>query len=368
MGDETARPLFVSKTLNKLCESFNGSELQDLCLILGLDSEQVLTGDDKRSKARSLIGYMQRRGLIDTLLLACEEERPNVCWSEEPDTNEFIARFRDILTQESIYAVAEQIKDGKFDKGLIEDFIANSGLAPNLRLMALAAYVQSGLRNMNLFNQLLLDFEQDIRVAVLNYALEKNIELGETALRQVLNAPDSSQDVMVSSTKMACELVKRGTLDPSVLACDRIANHSYWLIRHLAIKGIIEADPPDGANLLSQFSKTKYHLARANISDYFVKLSQQGRLTAKDVEPAVQLLEGFIRDDASPQSTWQFRTAINKIACKSDYACPLEQYEQDLLRIVRELPLDRIAEILNYAQYIHLRTPEFIKESEPGNT
>ena len=61
--------------LKILRESFNHSELSDLCLGLGVDYDD-LSGSSKADKARELLLYCERRGLGDRLVRAIHQERP----------------------------------------------------------------------------------------------------------------------------------------------------------------------------------------------------------------------------------------------------------------------------------------------------
>lgn len=61
--------------LKILRESFNHSELSDLCLGLGIDYDD-LAGSSKADKARELLLYCERRGLGDSLVQAIHQERP----------------------------------------------------------------------------------------------------------------------------------------------------------------------------------------------------------------------------------------------------------------------------------------------------
>lgn len=65
--------------LSLLRESFDESELRDICFHLGIDYES-LPGQDKRGKTRSLIELCLRAGRAKELATYCHELRPNVEW------------------------------------------------------------------------------------------------------------------------------------------------------------------------------------------------------------------------------------------------------------------------------------------------
>jgi DNA-binding NtrC family response regulator len=69
----------LSKTRRYLVEHFNESELRNLCFDLRVDYES-LGGTGKGDKARELIGYYERRGLLHVLVEACRQRRPNLTW------------------------------------------------------------------------------------------------------------------------------------------------------------------------------------------------------------------------------------------------------------------------------------------------
>lgn len=62
-----------------LDEHFNDNELVNLAYDLGASYEN-LPGDTKGRKARELVGYMRRRGRMQSLVERCREERPHVPW------------------------------------------------------------------------------------------------------------------------------------------------------------------------------------------------------------------------------------------------------------------------------------------------
>ena len=66
--------------LRKLIVSFfDISELKDLAFDLGINFDN-LSGDSGKDKARELILLMERKGRLDDLIMACEENRPHIVW------------------------------------------------------------------------------------------------------------------------------------------------------------------------------------------------------------------------------------------------------------------------------------------------
>lgn len=62
-----------------ISDSFNESELKDLCFELGLDYETI-SGDEKLSKIRELIMQMNRVGRVEELVQTCADKRPHLSW------------------------------------------------------------------------------------------------------------------------------------------------------------------------------------------------------------------------------------------------------------------------------------------------
>jgi len=62
-----------------LTDCFNEGELRDLCFDLRVDYEN-LSGAGKGDKARELVAFFERRGLVSVLIGRCEQLRPNVFW------------------------------------------------------------------------------------------------------------------------------------------------------------------------------------------------------------------------------------------------------------------------------------------------
>lgn len=69
-----------------LVQFFNDGELRDLCFDLGIDYDN-LPGSGKSDKARELVAYAQRRGIMANLLAACRQQRPHAPWSGTPTSD-----------------------------------------------------------------------------------------------------------------------------------------------------------------------------------------------------------------------------------------------------------------------------------------
>ncbi|MEJ2749918.1 MAG: hypothetical protein P8183_18710, partial [Anaerolineae bacterium] len=67
----------------QISETFNTSELQNLCLDLAIDYEALPVPPDaagKQDKIRALILYCQRHGRLPDLLETLQEKRPLINW------------------------------------------------------------------------------------------------------------------------------------------------------------------------------------------------------------------------------------------------------------------------------------------------
>jgi hypothetical protein len=78
-SDGTLLDAYKVSLRKTLSTHFNESELQTLCFDLSIDYEN-LEGNTKDEKARELVIYCQRNGLLPKLLLQCQQVRPNVVW------------------------------------------------------------------------------------------------------------------------------------------------------------------------------------------------------------------------------------------------------------------------------------------------
>ena len=67
------------KLREQLANYFNESELNDLCFDLNIDYEN-LPDQTKQEKVREFIIYCQRHGLMEELIMRCQELRPQVSW------------------------------------------------------------------------------------------------------------------------------------------------------------------------------------------------------------------------------------------------------------------------------------------------
>lgn len=65
-----------------LTDAFNEGELRTLCFDLQVDYES-LPGQGKADKARELVSYLDRRGLVPELVAKCRELRPSILWEDK---------------------------------------------------------------------------------------------------------------------------------------------------------------------------------------------------------------------------------------------------------------------------------------------
>jgi hypothetical protein len=91
------------KLKDEIRNHFNLGELKELCFNLQIDYED-LPGEGKSDKARELVSYCQRHGLLMSLVKQCEALRPHIPWqslltdSPQPQQLELQrAEIRDLL-------------------------------------------------------------------------------------------------------------------------------------------------------------------------------------------------------------------------------------------------------------------------------
>lgn len=69
----------IAHLLHVLDRFFDAGEIETLAFRLNVDFDN-LRGGTKNEKARALIAYLERRGLIDSLVEIIQTERPNLPW------------------------------------------------------------------------------------------------------------------------------------------------------------------------------------------------------------------------------------------------------------------------------------------------
>jgi DNA-binding NarL/FixJ family response regulator len=74
-------PYELAKLRQNLVDFFSEDELHTLCFDVGIDYE-ALPATGKNGKARELVAYLERRGLISKFTAICRNWRPNVSWEE----------------------------------------------------------------------------------------------------------------------------------------------------------------------------------------------------------------------------------------------------------------------------------------------
>jgi tetratricopeptide (TPR) repeat protein len=76
---ENTKTQRLSQLREGMCIVFSGGEVQTICFDLGIDYD-ALSGSNKVEKIRELIGYCERRGILEDLEGYCRLERPKYCW------------------------------------------------------------------------------------------------------------------------------------------------------------------------------------------------------------------------------------------------------------------------------------------------
>jgi len=79
MEEKGITPQFLSDLRLSILTSFNLSEIQTLCVDLGVDYES-LGGEGREAKARELIAYFSRLGRLSDLIEYCVTTRPRCSW------------------------------------------------------------------------------------------------------------------------------------------------------------------------------------------------------------------------------------------------------------------------------------------------
>lgn len=73
----------LSEFANVIAEYFNLEELKSLCFKLGIEYDNLGDNLGVKASARELVKYAKRYSLLDALVVACQEVRPNAIWTEQ---------------------------------------------------------------------------------------------------------------------------------------------------------------------------------------------------------------------------------------------------------------------------------------------
>lgn len=247
---------------------------------------------------------------LEKLLKSIRKQYANLQQSV-PEHEPFQERIGDVLVKQGLNGLMQLVKQGEYKNELVR-FITNQAVQPNLRLMALKVYIESGLHNEMMFKQLLEDFDQGIRKFMIMSISECGFEVDEETLRRIIVDPSSSDDVFSHAVRLARDLVIKKKISSNILLEDKIVNDTYWVNTLRAISGIIGVDEPDSAERLSRFSGETYHIARKRIREYFECLHDQNKLNDANREKAIQLLQKFCQDGASSKGAQRKMKAVIK--------------------------------------------------------
>lgn len=233
-----------------------------------------------------------------------------------PKNEPFQERIGDILVKEGFDGLLQLVKQGKY-KDELRKFIANQAVQPNLRIMALKVMLDSEQQDDQLFKKLLKDFDQDVRKRMIMGYREKGFEIDEETLRDVISNAPSSSGLLENAVKLARDLVKNKKISSNILLEKNIINDPYWVISISGISGIIGADEPNSAELLSYYSGETYHVARKRIREYFEYLHDNDKFNDANREKAIELLQKFCKDGKSSETAQKkMQVAIEKLSEK----------------------------------------------------
>lgn len=116
-------------------------------------------------------------------------------------------------------------------------------------------------------------------------------KLAPEDLEKRLNNPNP--EVAASSIKAACRLVEEGDLPIEFLT--KVSNHSYWLVRKIAIEFIVNKDVAQTLDLLHSFRNTSYHVSQKLIRDYIRRELSKNNLQSHQGKLAIEILEQLMQ-------------------------------------------------------------------------
>lgn len=293
---------YLTKLRHNLVDTFNTEELKTLCSEISVDYDD-LGNHGKHAIIRELVDYLRRRGELKNLINYCSKARPHINWGPFPEIDR-------LLVQDGISGLISWIQQNPDADNVLVDFIENVTKPYNIRLMALNAYIQSGLRNDEMFKKLLLDFDQNFRQFAILQIQEANIKIDADTLAQVIKDPLTIQDALLYTIRLAGDLIMNGDIPADILTLDRIVNYHYWLIRLKAITIIVDNNPPNALELLSKFITTTYWIARKRVYKFIENRYERGELTGKDHTLATKLLQSYINDNKSSEKETQKMEAV----------------------------------------------------------
>lgn len=232
--------------------------------------------------------------IIPVVIDDCEipEALRSTVWLRVPDLGHYEDAFQGILN--SIYGVnckpplgapAAQVRRQKVKDDLeagrlrvldtvdaqqeLEGLILDKYEPPLLRLQALNFYLSLKSWSGKVLERLLADPDSQIRRTVLKGIHENPqndiLKLFDTSKVKLILA-DPDDEAAVASTVIACDLVENKIIPVDVLTS--LHKHSYWLVRRIAIQGIIKSRDPKTLDLLYEFRATGYHVSQQLIRDY----------------------------------------------------------------------------------------------------
>lgn len=147
-------PRYLGQLLKQIDVAFNLNEIQELCFLLGIDSEH-LSGDTKLSKIVSLLMYLVRRGKLEELVGVLRQMRPKFMWQTVPEDavlkRDYVAlairgKYRDLLDPET-----------RFLTELIYKLSRRDGPLEYIDLKGEAHFRETELREDNTIDRKLLD-------------------------------------------------------------------------------------------------------------------------------------------------------------------------------------------------------------------
>jgi len=211
----------------------------------------------------------------------------------------------DLAQQDFLTAIPRE----KYEADFVQEFVMNRRNEPWIRAWALEYCFDRGFITNEFFEHVIND---------------ENIILTQTRLigkykqkvaPEILAARFLSTNLSVAKSALtsAQALINAGYYSSSLFGFAAEGIH-FWEIFAEAVRRIIETDDSDSFNTLLLFRRTKYHITRKKIMNYFLKLHSENRLP--DHSAALEILQSFVDDIESSDGI--IKRANNTIASIKD--------------------------------------------------
>lgn len=214
--------------------------------------------------------------------------------------------FENILREDDYLT---RIDPKKISFNYIRDYIFDFRNSVSFQTRALEYCLSQGHKDEDFLKAIAYDDRWEIRQEFLKLLREYEIEISEELMLKLLE--DRKWEVARSAVDTAFLFAKKGLFASDIFIPS--SSQKYFKTQEVAVQNIIKLDDEKSVETLDHFKYSTYHKIRKSIADYYERLCRDGRLEDQNLSDAISILQHFIHDGESSDTTKEHLLRVSNI-------------------------------------------------------